>query len=82
MLELKPDNEVQPSFGTYCCTFDGDNGKTEVWVCKSSQYAGIDQVSDLPGARAEEHIIMLSKDDLLKMKALIDQAVKILEEEC
>lgn len=75
MVKLKLDPDIRPEFQTYFGNFEGDNGNTSVWLCKSNRCAGIEQSF----VEEEEHIIMLSPEELLNLKSLIDQAVEMLE---
>lgn len=78
-MELVLDPTIRPEFETYHAKFDGGIGfETEVWVCKTSNSFGMGQEGD----HGECDTILLSRDALLKLQSLVNQAVDILEEKC
>ncbi len=71
-MKLELDPTIEPSFQTYTHTFLSDlSGKTEVYACRTSKCVGIEQGTD---------IVLLDKEDLLKLQELVNQAVKLLED--
>ena len=78
-MKLVLDPTIRPEFETYHAKFRGRVGfETEVWVCKTSNSFGLNQEGD----HGDYDTILLGKEDLLKLQTLVNQAVKMLEEEC
>lgn len=76
-MKLVLDPSIRPEFETYHAKIDGGDlgGETEVWVCKTSSYFGLNQGGEDEGC----DIILLDKAGLLKLQALVNQAVELLE---
>lgn len=80
-MKLELDPSILPEFKTYHGIFNGGNlgGKTEVWVCKTSDSFGISQFTPQEDGGEEEDIILLDREAVLKLQVLINQAIEILE---
>lgn len=76
-LELDPD--IRPEFKTYGACFLGDFGKVEVWTCLTSDSFGITQIGEnFTHDGDNEHIVLLNREELLKLQVLVNQAVELL----
>lgn len=72
MIKLKPVEGVV--FESYNAFMDTFFGKTEVWVCKDTRSFGITQQL----GEQEWDSIILSYEELMQLKSLVDQAVDVL----
>lgn len=80
-LKLELDTSVRPEFKTYHALYESDFGETEVWVCLTSESFGISQVGksfNHPGDN--EDIIILNREELFKLQALVNQAAEMFGE--
>lgn len=75
-MKFKLDPDAAKSFQTYIADFPTSiGGKTEIWVSKGTESFGIVQ-----GSEDDVDLIILRRDELLKLQILVDQAVEMLED--
>lgn len=79
-MDMRLDPSIHPDFQTFFAEYESTFGKVEVWACVSSDTCGITQKGkSFTQDRDNEHIILLSREELLKLQVLVNKSVELLE---
>lgn len=78
-MKLQLDPSIRPEFETYHAVYPSEFGEMEVWACRSSESFGITQTGECFTHEGDnESIIILNREELLKLQVLVNQAVELL----